>query len=273
MKVFISWSGDQSRDLAEVLRDWLPGVLQSVRPFFTPSDIEKGARWNKDIAQELEASAFGIFCLTRENLGRPWLMFEAGALSKRIDTSRVCPVLFGIDGADLEGPLVQFQASKFSESEIHNLVKTLNSAMGDHRLEDTVLSTLFEMWWPKLNERVSKVMEDHAGKSTAAQKIRTERDILEEIIQLARLNSAANPKADRLNLVDEQPDAILYSLKHIDKLLDEIEGEPTGPLEPIIKSIFAPLKYLISLGEHPPRKKRVLDELISKITMRLADAA
>jgi len=47
--------------LAEALRDWLPAVLQSVKPFFTPNDIEKGARWGKDISQELEASSFGIF--------------------------------------------------------------------------------------------------------------------------------------------------------------------------------------------------------------------
>ena len=115
MKVFISWSGDLSRELAEALRDWLPAVLQSVKPFFTPNDIEKGARWGKDIALELQASALGIFCLTKENLTKPWIMFEAGALSKQLDSSRVCPVLFGVESADLEGPLVQFQASPFSE--------------------------------------------------------------------------------------------------------------------------------------------------------------
>ena len=41
MKVFISWSGQHSKKLGEALRDWLPGVLQLVTPYFTPSDIEK----------------------------------------------------------------------------------------------------------------------------------------------------------------------------------------------------------------------------------------
>ena len=90
MKVFISWSGDLSRELGEALREWLPSVIQSVKPFFTPNDIEKGARWGKDIANELESSSVGIFCITKENLSKPWLMFEAGALSKNLDASKVC---------------------------------------------------------------------------------------------------------------------------------------------------------------------------------------
>ncbi len=44
MKVFISWSGNNSKKLGETLRDWLPAVLQVVKPYFTPSDTEKGTR-------------------------------------------------------------------------------------------------------------------------------------------------------------------------------------------------------------------------------------
>jgi len=72
MKVFISWSGALSRKLAEALRNWLPAVLQSVEPYFTPDDIEKGARWEAEIAGELEASEVGVFCLTRESLSSLW---------------------------------------------------------------------------------------------------------------------------------------------------------------------------------------------------------
>jgi hypothetical protein len=131
LKVFLSWSGDLSHEFAEILCDWLPVVLQNVKPFFTPDDIEKGARWEKDISQELEASSFGLFCLTKENLSKPWIMFEAGALSKSVATSRVCPILFGVEPTDLVGPLVHFQAVPFSEHEMLKLVRGMNKGLGD----------------------------------------------------------------------------------------------------------------------------------------------
>ncbi len=56
MKLFISWSGSLSRKLGEALRLWFPAVIQSIKPYFTPSDIDKGARWNNEIAKELETS-------------------------------------------------------------------------------------------------------------------------------------------------------------------------------------------------------------------------
>ena len=56
MKVFISWSGELSKTLAEILKRWLPAVIQAVKPYYTPDDITKGVRWNTDIAKELEES-------------------------------------------------------------------------------------------------------------------------------------------------------------------------------------------------------------------------
>lgn len=273
MKVFLSWSGDQSRELAEILRDWLPAVLQSVRPFFTPSDIEKGARWNKDISQELEASSFGVFCLTKENLTKPWIMFEAGALSKRIDASKVCPVLFGVDSADLEGPLVQFQAAPFSEPEIRKLIKTLNSGLGEQKLEDGVLNSVFEMWWPKLNERVSKLMEKYAGKSESTAATRSDRDILEEVLQLARLSATSTPKASRPHGEKIDPGAILHSFKHILQLTEQVEADDSEPLLPLIREIFLPLKYITDMNTFPSKYERELSEIMGKIGDKLASAA
>ena len=97
MKVFISWSGSQSKELAEAIREWIPNVIQAVSPYFTPSDIEKGTRWSNDIAKELESSSIGILCITRENIRAPWIMFEAGALSKSLEKTHVCPILFHKD--------------------------------------------------------------------------------------------------------------------------------------------------------------------------------
>lgn len=68
MKVFISWSGDLSHRLAEAFRTWLPGALQTARPYFTPADIEKGSRWSNEIAKELESSDVEVLVVTRENM-------------------------------------------------------------------------------------------------------------------------------------------------------------------------------------------------------------
>src|ERR1017187_9800498 len=106
MRVFISWSGERSQRIANILRSWLPGVLQAVKPYFSPDDIAKGTRWSTEIAKELEASRIGLLVLTSENLDAPWLMFEAGALAKNLERSKVCPILFGLEPTDVTGPLV-----------------------------------------------------------------------------------------------------------------------------------------------------------------------
>ena len=67
MKVFLSWSGDKSREVALILNEWLPNVMQWVKPFMSAEDIKKGARWSADVAKELEDTNFGIICVTPDN--------------------------------------------------------------------------------------------------------------------------------------------------------------------------------------------------------------
>jgi TIR domain len=68
LKIFISWSGPRSQGVAEALHDWLPNVLQNVKPWLSANDIDKGAKWRQAVTGELEKSNFGLICLTPENL-------------------------------------------------------------------------------------------------------------------------------------------------------------------------------------------------------------
>lgn len=187
MKVFISWSGATSKAIAEILRGWLPSVIQAIKPYFSPDDIAKGSRWNTEIAKELEECKVGLLCLTSDNLESPWIMFEAGALSKSLSASRVCPLLFGIAPSNIKGPLVQFQAAPFDKGEMKKAVCMMNEELTSAALTSDVLNDVFEMWWPKLEDSVKKVLL--SIRPGVKQHARSERDILEEI--LARVRSGS----------------------------------------------------------------------------------
>lgn len=184
MKLFISWSGELSKEIAEIFRQWVPGVIQAAKPYYSPDDITKGTRWSSEIAKELDSSKIGIICLTKENLESPWIMFEAGALSKNLEKSKVCPLLFGIDPSDIKGPLVQFQASKFSKKEVKKVIKMMNEELETNSLSSDVLDNVFDMWWPKLEEQINKALEKARTESDSD--LRSERDLLEEVLSLTR---------------------------------------------------------------------------------------
>jgi TIR domain-containing protein len=66
MKVFISWSGDYSKQLAAAIDWWLPKVLNQVEVYFSDIDIEVGSRWYHSIVDNLEKSDAGLVILTPE---------------------------------------------------------------------------------------------------------------------------------------------------------------------------------------------------------------
>lgn len=184
MKVFLSWSGEVSKGLADSLHSWLPRVIQAVRPYFSAEDVAKGARWSPEIARELEEARLGILIVTKESIEAPWLIFEAGALSKSLSRAKVVPLLFGLEPTEVRGPLVQFQAAKFEKAEMKRVLRMINSELGDVALPHDVLDASFEVWWPHLFADVSAKLARGAREGLPAR--RSERELLEELLILAR---------------------------------------------------------------------------------------
>jgi len=182
MDVFISWSGERSHAAAEVLRGWLPMVINAIDPWLSSADIDKGSRWATELSIRMEVSKAGIICLTPSNLRAEWVLFEAGALSKTIKNILVCPFLIDLKPTDLRGPLAQFQAVRATnKNEVWGLIKTLNEAQEKPLLEK-LLGAAFEMWWPALAAQLQNLpLED-----SRVPPQRSERELLEEILDLIR---------------------------------------------------------------------------------------
>ncbi|MDN3593486.1 TIR domain-containing protein [Zunongwangia endophytica] len=229
-----------SRDIAEILRQWIPGVIQAAKPYYSPDDITKGTRWNSEISKELDASKVGIICLTKDNLNSPWIMFEAGALSKNLEKSKVCPILFGIEPSDIKGPLIQFQASKFSKKEIKRVTKMINEELSDSSLSNDVLENVFDMWWPRLEEQINGALEK--ARTVKDKDLRSERDLLEEILSLSRSLSISRK---RRNDDFIHPGAIEDIIDTIENLTNLATEQSNSVILDSLEKFRPPLDYII----------------------------
>lgn len=192
MKVFLSWSGQKGRALAELLRDWIPEVLQVVQPWLSSEDIPLGEHWASAIARRLEDADAGIICLTQDNVHPQWLKFEAGALSKSL-TSPLSIYALELTPAEIGGPLSPFQCAMAKKESTYRLIDSLNSISGKYKVAEERLKVIFDIQWPVLEERLEAI-----SKSTIVEREKKGSKSFEEKLDealeiLHSLNASNNP--------------------------------------------------------------------------------
>lgn len=190
MTVFISWSGNLSQEVAAFLSSWIEDVLQGVRCWYSADDIDKGSIWYGAIEEGVSSTRVGVICLTRENMNAPWILFEAGALSKGLTKARVCPLLIDLTTLDVTGPLSHFNLTMPNAEDMMRLLKTIN-ASSDNGLDEARLERSFERWWPEFLNRFAEILKNQSDKTP--QRPRHIHELLSEILETTRTIQRALP--------------------------------------------------------------------------------
>ncbi len=245
MKIFLSWSGIESKKLAWAFKEWLPNVLQYVEPYMSSKDIALGERWSNSIADNLDQSVFGLVFVTPSNIDAPWINFEAGALSKTYN-SKVVPIIYKADVTLLnKGPLRQFQSThKLDQESIFDLLESINDSCEEGKLGQERLKKAFDMWWEELDVAINAIEQADTDAETDTDGNQnsepTEKDLLNAILsrmidQERKLNkNSLNEELTRQmnNLMNEPavPQTLIKQLKVSYNLLEEcmrkLEGGP-----------------------------------------------
>lgn len=187
MRVFISWSGERSMRVAQFLKEWISCVLQNAKPWVSSKDIDRGSLWFSEISQQLGETSVGIICLTAENKEKPWILFEAGALAKGLQSSRVCTLLIDLEPHDIGDPLAQFNHTVLTKDSVWSLVRTINTALQDKGLDPQVLERVFDTYFPQFESEMAKILEETPAVKRTPRK---QDDMLGEILEQTRsLNS------------------------------------------------------------------------------------
>ena len=264
MRVFISWSKEPSRIVAESLRDWLPDVIQSIEPWMSSADIGAGARWSTKVAEALAATKIGILCVTADNQREPWLLFEAGALAKTLTDTFVCPYLIQMRTADLSpGPLTQFQAKLSDQEGTFDLVSTVNTALGPDALAPERLRRLFERSWPHLEAKLKALPPSPPSVHRSSDELLTE--ILETVRSLSRrLPPDPGDRPGRL------PKSRVIQVHRVRQLLRDIMPESElRELNPILRNLSDDdlEKLMTSLRGHSAEtRKSMINTLLRVLT-------
>jgi hypothetical protein len=120
----------------------------------------QGSRGLAEIAGALEGMRLGISFLTPDNLKEPWILYEAGCLTKTVDDKTyLCTYLLdGLKHEDIEPPLGQFQHTVAEKDETAKLLRTINRAVSANEpISDLALERIFERSWPDFEAKLRSI--------------------------------------------------------------------------------------------------------------------
>lgn len=233
MKIFISWSGNYSKECAEILRDWIKCTLQASEPWISSQDIAKGSLWFDEISDQLKDTKIGIVCLTKNNKEKPWILFEAGALAKGISTNRVCTFLINLKPSDLEAPLSQFNHTAPNREDMKSLLVTINNELGENALKDNIIDQIFDTYWPSFEDKFKKLVDSEPPINTD-KPTRSKDEILEEILYTTRTMDKRIHSLERVGLrAREKGDlrSTLFSRRAMEQMIKEMVDKGAMPEE------------------------------------------
>lgn len=190
MRVFLSWSGNRSKQAARELHQWLRTLLPGVEIWMSEA-LPPGGRWSVSLQEALNRSDFGVVCVTPDNVDSHWLLFEAGAISKK-SKALVAPLLIGLQPDELPPPLQQFQAVTSDYAGLYALCKELNSRMIDGRIEEKTLEKRFSKSYGAIEAALAKLGNRNDGAVGATRKRYA--SLVEFISGLERISKALSDR-------------------------------------------------------------------------------
>jgi hypothetical protein len=163
-EIFLSFSGDKSKQFAKQLKDLLK-ELSIEKVFFSEEDINGGDKWLDKIQMALKTSKVGIICFTEENIHKPWLFLEYGAFAYKqfLDKNeiKIIPLFLDFTKWD-DNPLNTHQAivfkSKTVEDALNETVTQLNNYIDDKKDKDSLVKKINEN--SLIVEKIKKILKE-----------------------------------------------------------------------------------------------------------------
>ncbi len=168
VKLFISWSGKISYEIANKFKEWLNDIFPDIEIFVSNDDLRYGRSWEDGLRKELNKTNYGIICLTKTNLNSNWILFESGGILKGKPKSIIWTLLYNVDEQDIKRPLGMFQHCKINKKGILKLIKEINQEVGENNFDEKKLEyEIFDKRWPYIQKEINKLKKNKTNLKNA----------------------------------------------------------------------------------------------------------
>jgi hypothetical protein len=252
MRVFISWSGEASKAMALGLHRFIQQVLGRADPWMSEPDIAVGTRWPEELREGLAGTGYCVICVTRENVEKPWLNYEAGVIRDGLNKP-TAPWMLDITPADFPTlPLNPLQGRVCSREGTLQLVKSINDALGTGGKSAAIIEDLFEKCWPELEEALSGARNLLRADGHQA---RPEREMIAELVMSTRLildqivlgsQRSIRYRTNDPNTAKINAEALQYEQLLLEKVIEFLEEQPNkrAPVSTILAAMHQSRHFL-----------------------------
>lgn len=262
MRVFLMWSGERSRLVADSLKDLIETVLQGVECFYSGDDIESGTRWQRALDASLAGCHFGVPCLTKENRDSTWMHFESGVLARgesATASGRICAYLIDMKPSDLPPPLGQFQNRTADTPGTWALISHLNSVRPENeRTKEGAARRAFDALIHTHLAVVTGSAKAGCPALAAVAPTRSAEDMLREVLDLLRSERHERLGADpaelqRLQIPVANP-LLMEELIRLEQLIAGLQDSDPGILTvPLFQKTERRVRELRAIVTHNPQ--------------------
>lgn len=197
-KVFVSWSGDVGRKLAEALKVTILDH-SDLDPWVSSEGISAGSAWFQEIEKVAKECEFAIGCMTPGAMKRPWVNFEAGMLYGSLRNFKM--LLFNEKPS---GPLANLQGIDGTDEK--DLERLLEPMIADVERRKRHLKRVLPDWKKAVDEALESRRSEHEIEAVAGR------------LQEAVVSLGAKPASDN----DVLRTIITFSLERLQEDLAKV---------------------------------------------------
>lgn len=250
MQIFLSWSGDISKKIAEIFKQMLEDCFsEKISVFMSSKDISLGTNGIDTIFNALTQSDICIAIITPINTNAPWITFEAGVVvgsSKKCDINskkRIIPLFFGnIDMQKFNrNPLHNYQYAHASLDKINEICIDIAKKLSYNDIIKTVKQ--IEMKTSKYFSDMDKIAEQIPGTGLLKSK-----GFVDFLSNENLFRSSLKGEIAEFENSFETPELYRAILKYVDKQLYVLGRKNTKLFSNVNRPFFDDLKRRIKNG-------------------------